>query len=450
MAVFKIWLKHLLPPTVLRVYYRWLSRYAAWRYHNPSQQLIVIGITGTKGKSSTSNLVWHLLTQAGYKVGMATTANFRIGDQHWLNTTKMTMLGRTQLQKFLSQVVAAGCTHVIVETSSEGIIQYRHYGINYDCAVITNLFPEHIEAHGSFENYKQAKLELFRHLTHCSTKMMNGKTILKGVVMNGEFNHVIEFMQAVTDVGVGGHPIPTRIIWSSKPSTTMPVTMQISDVSEQSNGLVFTLGSYQFYSPLLGRWNIENIASALGVGVYAGMSLPDLVQALSSFHGTPGRMEFIDEGQSFKVIVDYAYEPRSLRLLYNFWRKQVGEQHKLITLISSTGGGRDQWRRAENGKVAAELCDYVFVTDEDPYDDDPEQIIMEVARGALAAGKVEGKNLWKVRNRYHAMQQAIQLAQSGDIVLFTAKGADQKMCLANGKKIDWDDRELARQILRDR
>lgn len=440
MYFFKDWLKHLLPRKVLQLYYQTLSRYAAWRYHYPANQLIVFGITGTKGKSSTSNLLWHLLTQAGYKVGLATTANFRIGDEHWLNTTKMTMLGRMQLQKFLAQVVAAGCTHVIVETSSEGIAQWRHLGINYDAVALTNLFPEHIEAHGGFENYKQAKLELFRHLTRSATKHNNGKPIVKGVVMNGDSEYATEFLQTVA-------AIPAKFVWSQTQDKKSFVNVEITDVQEQLNGLVFTIGSYQFFSPLLGAWNIENIATALGLGLYAGMSLPELVQALVSFTGTPGRMELIKAGQPFTVIVDYAYEPRALSLLYSFWRKQVGDTQKLITLISSTGGGRDKWRRPANGKTAAQLCDYVIVTDEDPYDDDPDQIIVEVAQGALAAGKIEGENLWKIRNRYDAMKFAIQLAKPGDVVFFTAKGADQKMCLAHGKKIDWDDRELARQIL---
>lgn len=436
MTIIKAMTKRVLPAAVLSVYHKRLAQLAAWRHHYPSKQLIVIGVTGTKGKSTTANLIWHILTSAGYTVGMATTANFRIGEKHWLNASKMTMLGRTQLQALLAQMVQAHCQYAIVETSSEGIKQWRHLGIHYDVIVWTNLFPEHLDAHGGFENYKAAKLSLFDHLVQSSTKIINGQSIPKAVVLNGDSEYFAEFAEHAV--------VPVKIVWSS---TNNPhAHVQISNVVERPDGLDFQLADYNFRSPLLGSWSIENIASAIGVGLTQGLSYPALAQAVATFSGAPGRMERVEAGQLFTVIVDYAYEPVSLGLLYAFWRR-LKPNNKLITLISSTGGGRDVARRFGNGKVAGELCDYVIVTDEDPYDDDPQTIINQVSEGVAAVDKQESINFWKITDRRQAIAAAFRLAQAGDVVFLTCKGADQKICRAKGKKEPWDDRAVAREEL---
>lgn len=433
----KHFLKRFVPSVLLDYYHKFLATIAARRYHYPSEQLIVIGVTGTKGKTTTSNLIWHLLTRAGYTVGMATTANFRIGDRAWLNATKMTMLGRTQLQELLRDMVTAGCQYAIVETSSEGIKQWRHLGIHYDLVVWTNLYPEHLDSHGGFENYKAAKLSLFNHLTALPNKIIQGRTITKAVVLNGDSEHYPDFATVSA--------VPTKIVWSQQAGSQANV--QITGLQETAAGLSFAMGGYQWASQLHGSWNIDNIASGLGVAITQGMSYPDMQAALASFVGAPGRMEAIQAGQPFTVIVDYAYEPVSLRLLYSYWRRQLTPGHHLITLISSTGGGRDMSRRAENGQVAGELCDYVIVTDEDPYDDDPQMIIDQVMGGVLAAGKNEGQTAWRILQRREAIERAFVLAQPGDVVILPCKGADQKICRPHGKKEPWDDRTVVREVL---
>lgn len=438
-------LKRVLPERWILFYHKALSRYAAYKFKYPSNKLIVIGVTGTKGKSTTCNIIWHLLTQAGHTVGMATTVNFRIGQKQWLNDTKMTMLGRTQLQKLLVDMAAAGCDYAIVETSSEGIKQFRHLGINYDIAVFTNLHPEHLDAHGGFESYKEAKLDFFRHVSNSERKQHNGNGIPKVAVINGDSEYAAEFYQAAQ--------VGTHIAWSmeDKPDDqrTVPISLQVSNAQELSDGVSFRVGQYTFSSHLLGLWNITNIVSAMSVVVSQGVSYPELQQSIATIPPVPGRMELVTAGQPYTIVVDYAYEPKSLQLLYEFWRKRLEPGKKLITLISSTGGGRDVWRRAANGKVAAELCDFSIATDEDPYDEDPQAIIDEVAGGAIQAGAIEGQNLWRIRNRFQAIKHACQIAQPGDIVILTAKGAEQKMCLAKGKKINWDDRVAAKQAVQE-
>ena len=228
----------------------------------------------------------------------------------------------------------------------------------------------------------------------------------------------------------------------------MNIYLNIYYVQETLKGTYFTLNGKKAFVPLLGSWNAENAAAAAGIAKAFDLSDEEIIAGLANVDPVPGRMEFIDEGQNFNVVIDYAYEPVSLRLLYEFCRKVVGPEKNIITLISSTGGGRDVGRRKPNGEVAGELCDYVIVTDEDPYDDDPQEIIDMVAEGVAAAGKVEGENFWRVLDRSEAIHKAVSLAHEGDVVLTTAKGAEQKMVLAGGRKIDWDDRKVMREALK--
>ena len=435
----KAWLQKLLPTKILTWYHRVLVKFGAWRYHYPSNQLVVIGVTGTKGKSTTCNAVWHMLTAAGYTVGMATTANFRIGDKEWLNDTKMTMLGRMQLQKLLSDMVQTNCQFAIVETSSEGIKQSRHLGISYDAVVFTNLSPEHIDAHGSFENYKQAKLDLFRYASNLPVKLWHDQPVHKVSVINGDDEAAADFIAAAQ--------LETSYIWSQHGEQQLLANLRVSNVTENATGLGFVLEGYQFTSPLRGAWNVENIVPAIALGLWQGMSLPQCVEAVKTFGTVPGRMELIEAGQPFTVVVDYAYEPKSLGLLYNYWRRNIGAQNKIITLISSTGGGRDISRRAGNGKVAGELCDFVIVADEDPYDDDPMIIAQAVLGGVQAAGKIYKQNCWLILDRKRAIEAACTLAKPGDVVILPCKGTDQKICRAHGKKEPWDDRTVAKEVL---
>lgn len=437
MHIVKQLLKKLIPGFVLDWYYRVVAQLAAIIYGHPSKKMIIIGVTGTKGKSTTSNIIWKILTEAGHTVGLTGTINTRIGELNELNTNKMTMTGRFGLQRMLKQMVDAGCDIAIVETTSEGIKQYRHTAIAYDVCAFTNLTPEHLESHGGFENYKDAKMELFRYLSRLPKKTLNGKEVVRTTVANTSNEHGKDFLEP-------GNHIKLSVGRSGSEDIVL------ANVVEKLNGTEFTINDVPVEIPLLGEWNAENAAMAVSVAHAVGVQIEDMVSSLATLEAIPGRMEFIDEGQEYAVIVDYAYEPVSLRLLYEFCRKLIGPENRIITLISSTGGGRDVGRRKPNGEVAGELCDYVIVTDEDPYDDDPQEIIDMVAEGVAAAGKVEGKNFWRILDRAEAIHKAIELAQPGDVVLTTAKGAEQKMCIAGGKKIDWDDRVVAREAIKEK
>lgn len=434
-------LRKLIPRSWFGIYHRTLAVLAAFWHHHPSNELIVIGVTGTNGKSTTVNLISALLRGTGAVVGHTSTVNFRIGEREWLNDQKMTMLGRFALQKLLRKMVNAGCRYAVIETSSEGIAQFRHLGINYDLAVFLNLTPEHIESHGGFENYRRAKGELFRHLTRRPRKRINNQTVPKVSVINLDSPAADYFLQFPADRKIGFSATPSR------GQLGVNEIVEATDVLATDRGISFAVRGVAFPLTLLGGWNVENALAAISVSLTLGMTLGAIAKMLGAVQGIPGRMERIDEGQAFTVIVDYAPQPQAVEKVYEFLKLVPHE--RLIHLLGSTGGGRDKSRRPILGQLAGATADIVIVTNEDPYDDDPMEIIDQVARGALGVGKVEGENLFRILDRREAIQKAISLAKPNDLVLLTGKGAEQAIVGKNLRKIPWDEREEVRKVLRE-
>ncbi len=442
-------LKKLLPAFVLEWYHLVLAYLAALRYGFPSEKMTVIGVTGTNGKSTTCNLIARLFEEAGFKVGMTTTVNFKIADKEWLNDTKMTMLGRSRLQKLLADMAAAGCRYAIVETSSEGIKQHRHAAINYDAAVFTNLTPEHIESHGGFENYKAAKGKLFAKLASESVKTFDGRPVPKVGIINLRDPHAGYFMD-MTGVAKVGYlaelPLPGGGVASAaSPTEELQDLVKATDVRLSARGSSFSVRGEVFNTKLLGGFNVENALAAVAVGLTFGLDLAGMVRTLAKIEGVPGRLEFVDAGQLFSVLVDYAPEPESFRKLYEVLA--LFPKKRVIHVLGSTGGGRDIARRPILGELAAQNADVVIVTNEDPYDDDPMTIIKDVAAGAEKAGKTPGKDLFLILDRAEALQKAVDLAGPEDLVIVTGKGAEQAMCVAGGRKIPWDDRVKLREAI---
>lgn len=420
------------------LYHRALAYSAAFFYGWPVEKMIVIGVTGTNGKSTTVNLIAAILEKAGFKVGATSTVNFKIGGKVWLNDTKMTMPGRFQLQKMLSQMVKAGCRYGVIETSSQGLAQFRHLGINYDLAVFTNLTPEHLEAHGGFENYKAAKGELFSRLSKSRRKKINGEKIEKIIVANLDDEHASYFLN---------FPAERKIGYTLKKNSFNNIEIIKGEkVSFTSAGSMFEVKGEIFKINLLGQFNIYNALAALSVAYSQSIDLEIAKEALNQIQGVPGRLEKIEEGQSFAVIVDYAPEPASLTKVYEVI-KTLPHQ-RIIHLLGSTGGGRDIARRPILGRIAAQNADIVIVTNEDPYDDDPQEIINQVAEGAEKSGQVLENNLFKILDRREAIRFALTLATEGDLVLITGKGAEQAMVVKDNQKIPWDDRVVVREELK--
>lgn len=398
-----------------------------WYYGRPSRKLIVIGVTGTKGKTTICRFIANVLEQTGHKVGMLTTVEFQIAEKRWLNDKKMTMLGLGQIHKMLRDMVSAGCRYAIVETSSEGIVQYRHYGLNYDIAVFTNLGTEHSERHGGFENLKNAKGKLFAGL-QSYRKNFDGQPVQKISIINVEDKNAPYYLAFTADKKIQVHPSEAKVSQAD------------------AGGVNFAYSNFDYRLNIAGEFNVFNAVLAIEAGRFFGMMDEKIATGLASVKAIPGRMEFINEGQNFTVIVDFAHEPLSFAALFTSARN-LAKGNKVISVIGSDGGGRDIGKRPKMGEVAGQLCDIVIVTDVNCYDEDPKVIAEMLAGGARQAGKIDNQNLFVEIDRKRAFALAYLLAKPGDVVLLVAKGTEPCMCMVNGHKIPWDDRQVARELL---
>jgi UDP-N-acetylmuramoyl-L-alanyl-D-glutamate--2,6-diaminopimelate ligase len=434
-----------------------LSWLAAVFYKFPSEEMIIIGITGTTGKTTGVYLIAKMLAEAGFKTGFTSTAMFNDGNSEWLNDKKMTMIGRLFMQKILRKMVTNGCQYAIVETSSEGITQFRHKFINYDVLIFTGLYPEHIEAHGSFENYKKSKGKLFAHLKKCQVKYIDEKRqvvksatglkkielhrVKKNIIVNGDDEYAGYFLNFWAD---------NKIVFTRNKNVEFNKEFEIvnyGDIIATGAGTSFVFNNIKVDLKLLGDFNATNAMAAVCAGLSQEINPQKIKRGLEKIEGIAGRLEKIDEGQNFTVIVDYAFEPKAVGKLYEFIKYL--NHKKVIHVFGSCGGGRDIARRPVLGKIVGANADVAIITNEDPYDDDPSIIIEQVAVGAEQAGMKLNDDLFKILDRREAIKKAIYLADEGDIVLITGKGSEQAICVANGNKIPWDDRTIVRGILAD-
>lgn len=409
---------------------------AYWWYGRPARKLIVVGVTGTKGKSTTCRLIASVLEAGGHKVGLLSTVEFQIGDKRWLNDKKMTMLGRGHIQSMLRKMVKAGCTYAVVETSSEGILQFRHFGLLYDIAVFTNLGTEHSERHGGFENLKHDKGKMFTALSEYRKKI-NGKIVDKVTVVNADDAHADYYLE---------FPADQQWVFSLN-NTTKNVSHRVDGaITEQTEqGTDFAANGKPYHLNIVGDFNVANALAAVAVGLSQEIAPISLAHGLEAVRLVEGRMEYIDAGQPFKAIVDYAHEPLSLTALFTNLRSLT--KGKVISIIGSDGGGRDVGKRAKMGEIAGSLTDIVVVTDVNCFDEDPAVIAEMLAVGARKAGKKDGTNLFIETDRRLGIRKAVSLCKAGDTVVVTAKGTEPCIMVANGKRIPWDDRTVMREEL---
>jgi UDP-N-acetylmuramoyl-L-alanyl-D-glutamate--2,6-diaminopimelate ligase len=469
--MFSSFIKKIIPKSFLNrfrpIYHYLFSFLAHVFYGKASNKIIVIGVTGTSGKTSSVYLMAKTLNNAGYKTGYTSTAMFSDGNNEWLNNKKMTMLGKFFTQKMLNKMVKNKCVYAVIETTSEGIKQFRHRFINYDVVCFTSLYPEHIESHGSFENYKQAKAKLFSHLKNCKTKYVDGnkrvvkiKTNLskinfnkvkKTIIVNGDDEHSFFF---------SGFWAEEKLFYykgdfADKDENVIFYNNILVDKNEISFDVLFKqklssdngMTNKRVSLSLLGEFNVLNSMPLLALSVNQEINLDLILDKLKEIKNIPGRLEIVDAGQKFLAIVDYAYEPVAMKKLYNtidFIRENRKEKGKIIHILGSTGGGRDKSRRFTLGEIAGEKADFVIISNEDPYDENPLDIINQVASGSKAVGKIEGENLFRVLDRREAIKKSLSLVGDNDIVLLTGKGSEQAICVAGGKKIKWDDRVVLR------
>jgi UDP-N-acetylmuramoyl-L-alanyl-D-glutamate--2,6-diaminopimelate ligase len=429
-------LKKLFGEKPFLLYHKTLAKVAATWYGNPSKSMLVVAVTGTKGKTSTLNFLWHVLTAGGYKVGLVSTANIKIGSEELMNWYHMTMPGRFLLQKLLARMRGEGCDIALVEVTSEGIKNGRHTGLSYDVAVFTNIFPEHLASHGnSFEKYMEIKGVLFQNLSKQPTKLWHGKTLPKLAIVNADNEHADYFLQFKADKHISygfehGNLLATETMQNEK-------------------GVEFTLNGLRYHIPLIGVFNIYNALPAIAVAEELDISPNDILQGLENCSLIPGRMEIINEGQDFTAIVDYAHEGVSLRLALEAAQKAKRTAfNKVIVVYGAEGGGRDLSKRTTMSKAASELSDYVIVTLSDPFDADPQEINDDLVRILDGFGMKKGEQVFDYIDRTEGIKKAVSLAKEGDVILFASKGAEQTIMFKD-RIVPWDDRKEVRKAIRE-
>lgn len=389
--------------------YHWcLSLLGAIIYLFPSRKLIVIGVTGTKGKTTTIALLSDIFEAAGQKTAYTSSATIKIGRKIGKNRRGNSMPGRFFLKQFMHKAYKAGCRIVLIEVTSEGIIQHRHEFIGWDGAVFLNIHPEHIERHGSFENYLYAKALFFKYVAaHHNSKRPK-------FFANGNDKNADVFMN------------------SAKPFEA--ILFFAEDVEKLT---------YKLPLALEGGFNKTNIAAAATVAKSFSVSEKDIVKGIENFGGVEGRMDVIVHSP-FTVVADYAHTPDSLEAVYKHWKgKTRGE---LVCVLGSAGGGRDKWKRPKLGEVAARYCDYVVLTNEDPYDEDPIEIISDIKNGILSDS--HHPPYCEIVDRQEAIETALSLAHQGDVVVCTGKGSEEYIHIAGGKKVEWSESEAIRKAIR--
>ncbi|HDQ70895.1 MAG TPA: UDP-N-acetylmuramoyl-L-alanyl-D-glutamate--2,6-diaminopimelate ligase, partial [Chloroflexi bacterium] len=391
----------------------WAWLCAAW-HDFPSRQMTLIGVTGTDGKTSTVNLIYHILQAAGFETGMVSTVNARIGDEERDTGLHTTTPDPPDVQAYLARMVEAGATHAVLEVTSHGLAQHRVTGCAFDVAVVTNVTHEHLDAHGSLQAYQQAKARLFHSLSETYRKPDTPKI----AILNRD-DDSYRYLRPI--------PADRHITYGQ----VSPADVTAHDVRFAPDRTHLTIQSAMGYAaietPLLGAFNVSNILVAFSTGLALGIPTPTIAQGISALRGIPGRMERIEAGQDFLAIVDFAHTPNALKRALETSRVMAGEKGRVI-VVFGCAGLRDREKRAMMGHVAGQLADVVIVTAEDPRIESLEAIMAESTAAAQAEGKREGEHLWRVPDRGQAILKACQIARSGDVVIACGKGHEQSMC----------------------
>jgi len=426
----------------------WLC--AAW-HDFPSRKMTLIGVTGTDGKTTTVNLVYAILRAAGLNAGMVSTVNACIGEEEIDTGLHTTTPDPPDVQAYLARMVEAGATHAVLEVTSHGLAQHRVAGCDFDVATVTNVTHEHLDFHGSLEAYQQAKASLFEGLTRSFRKLAVSsqqsavRTVPKVTVLNRD-DDSFRYLSLI--------PADWQVVYA----VTEEADVTARDVHFARDWTRFTLrlrsgqalhtpaGEVTIETPLVGAYNVSNVLAAAAVGVALGLPLEAIAEGIAAVREVPGRMGRIEAGQDFLAIVDFAHTPWALEQVLKTVRTMTGESGRVIVAFGCAGL-RDRAKRGMMGNVAGRLADLVIVTAEDPRTESLEEIMAESAAAAIAEGKREGVDLWRVPDRGEAILLACQMAHAGDVVIACGKGHEQSMCFGT-TEYPWDDREAMRRALR--
>lgn len=413
-------LRKIIPTSLFKlfqpIYHFLLAFISALVYNNPSREIKVVAVTGTKGKTSVTEMIEKILSKAGYKTALLNTYQFKIGDEHERNMFKMSTPGRGFVQRFIRRAVDNECDWVIMELTSQAVLLNRHRFLELDALVFTNISPEHIEAHGSFEHYLEAKLKLADLLKNSSKEE-------KMLVTNMDDEHGELFRKRAQ---VTTH---TYTLEDAKPYIC------------RDDESFFTFKKTHITSHLPGLFNIYNMLAAATFAHAQGVEIKHIKEGLESIETIRGRLEVIPTEKKIEVYVDYAHTPDSLEKVY-----ETFDQRYIIGVLGNTGGGRDTWKRSVMAEIAEEYCSHIIFTNEDPYDEDPRSIVQEMYDAISSSKKAE-----IVLDRREAIREALRIAQKNKekkpVVLITGKGTDPYIMVQNGEKIPWDDASVVKEEL---
>ncbi len=440
--------KKFIPASVLKkirpLWHGFLAYLAAWYYKYPARRMIVIGVTGTAGKSTTVQMLAAILNSAGKKTGYITTVEFFDGQQHWQNKHGLSMPGRFALQKSLALMLKNDCQIAIIETTSEGLAQNRHLAVDFDIALLTNIAQAHIQAHGGFENYRRAKARLFLALRRSYFKEFFKHKII-GVNLDDErgaqFANLAE-LQNYPDLQKFGITFSQAGITGDKFDGRL---FKAAQLSADNGRWQFILAETLFKLQIPGIFNAHNALLALACANVLGVELPQSAAALQNFKEISGRMQEIKNSRGIKIFLDYAPEPIAMENALS--AVAAMRPKKIIHVFGSTGGHRDVQKRFEFGEISARHADTIIITNDDVYDSDPEQIASDVKAGIERSAPKRVGKIEIILDRAKAIEHAISQAEAGDTVLITGKGSEQFLVLPGNRRIAWDEKSVIEKAL---
>jgi len=404
-----------------------LASLSAAFYDFPARKLTMIGVTGTDGKTTTANYIFSILKAADIKAGMITTVNALIGDQILDTGFHVTTPEAPDVQRYLAQMVEAGLTHVVLETTSHGLEQQRVGACDFDLGVVTNITHEHLDYHGSYDAYLAAKGRLFTSLAVTPDKPCGNFRIAVLNLDDRSYPHLKSILpDAIRTISYGLDP---------------QAVLYARDIEHSPSGISFTAFGPDFEvhvdTQLLGDYNVYNILAALGISI-TGLGIDADVAALgiAALAGIPGRMEAINLGQNFLAVVDFAHTPNALKRALEAARLMTAGQ---VIAVFGSAGLRDREKRRLMAEVSVEMADITVLTAEDPRTEPLDAILSEMAVEAESKGGIENHNFWRVSDRGDAIRFALRQANPGDIVMVCGKGHEQSMCFGD-VEYPWDDR----------
>jgi UDP-N-acetylmuramoyl-L-alanyl-D-glutamate--2,6-diaminopimelate ligase len=412
-----------------------LAHLSAAFYGLPARRLTVIGVTGTDGKTTTTNLIYYILLAAGVRAGMISTVNAVIGERVLDTGFHVTTPEAPDVQNYLAQMVAAGITHVVLEATSHGLAQHRVAACEFDLGVMTNITHEHLDYHGTFEAYREAKARLFKGLAGTPYKPQGNYRL--GVLNRDDSSYDYLASRLQSHISYGLHPLSD---------------LRAARIDNRPDGLHFIAVGHGHELPvsthLIGEYNVSNCLAAAATTILGlGLDPQAAISGIANLPSVPGRMERIIMGQDFLAIVDFAHTPNALKAAESAVKSLAGQNGRVIAVFGSAGL-RDRAKRHMMAKLSAKLADFTVLTAEDPRNESLDDILAEMAAGAAAGGGAEGHTFWRVPDRGTAIRFAVRMARSGDVVIVMGKGHEQSMCFGE-TEYPWDDRVAMRAALAD-